>query len=303
MKSIGSFFKNFVVFNHNIDTSLIVEDEDNRPEELSDPNPSAWSTKGLVPVIEGEDYFHQLDGMGFVFCVQFNERILPGKVRDEHVKKRAERIQEGTGRKPSKKEYRELRDEVELELLPKAFIRRSKVFGLITASRLVIFSSSTKRQDDVMLVLFGNLDLYFGAAKELSFTRPSLKDGLSGLTGLALGDDERFAATKNALLVNAREEAETPTIRIKDKNVYSSDVQALLKQGYRAHELGLSTSAGTSFTLTKSMTVKRFSIGDDVVLSHFNESVEDFHGAAWLACRTALDVWTDIEVSFEDDEL
>jgi len=201
MKSIGSFFKNFVVFNHNIDTSLIKEDEDNQPEELADPNPSAWSTKGLVPVIEGQDYFHQLDGMGFVFCVQFNERILPGKVRDEHLKKRAERIQEGSGRKPSKKEYRELRDEVELELLPKAFIKRSKVFGLITNSKLIIFNSSTKRQDDVMLVLLNNLDQQeYGATKGLTLTRPSLKDGVTCLTGLALGDDERFAATRNAVL-------------------------------------------------------------------------------------------------------
>ena len=297
MKAIGSFFKNFVVYNHDMDIDRDVMQHE--VPALTDPNGQTWSTVGLVPVTDEGFIFHSLDGMGLLFCVQFNERILPAKVRDEHFRKTLDAIEQREGRKPTKKEYAELRDEAERDLLPKAFIKRAKVFGLLTNSRLLIFTGSSKRQDDVLLII--NHYLNDVGIDNTSIRRPSLKEAVSGMTSLALEEDDWLSATDHGVL---RIEGEVkPTIRVKDKDIYSADVQTLLKQGYRVNELGLrSLNVDAEFTLNKSMTVKRFNVGGDLILSH-GDTTADFHGAAWLVCRTALDVWKEIESSFEDDEL
>ena len=116
MKAIGSFFKNFVVYNHDMDIDRDVMQHE--VPALTDPNGQTWSTVGLVPVTDEGFIFHSLDGMGLLFCVQFNERILPAKVRDEHFRKTLDAIEQREGRKPTKKEYAELRDEAERDLLP-----------------------------------------------------------------------------------------------------------------------------------------------------------------------------------------
>ena len=196
MKAIGSFFKNFVVYNHDMDIDRDVMQHE--VPALTDPNGQTWSTVGLVPVTDEGFIFHSLDGMGLLFCVQFNERILPAKVRDEHFRKTLDAIEQREGRKPTKKEYAELRDEAERDLLPKAFIKRAKVFGLLTNSRLLIFTGSSKRQDDVLLII--NHYLNDVGIDNTSIRRPSLKEAVSGMTSLALEEDDWLSATDHGVL-------------------------------------------------------------------------------------------------------
>lgn len=303
MKTIGSFFKSFAVYSHNIDrVNLQMAEPMAEDHPLEDPGAGSWGTRGLVAPFGGQ-LFHSLEGMGELFCVQFNERMLPAKVVAERMSKRIADIQDREGRKIGKKEFAQLRDDVHLELLPQAFIKRAKVYGLITTSKLVIFTGSAKRQDDTVLSL---LYLLTAIRMNISFTRLAyaLRDPVIVMTGLAIDEDDRFSATNVALLKAICGDGPDATIRVKDKDIYGNDVQTLLKKGFRVHELGLrSLKHSASFTLAKSMTVKAFRLADDLVINHFNESAEDFHGAAWLVCRTALDVWSDIEKSFEDDEL
>lgn len=316
MKSVGTFFRSFTVYQHSIDfedgpmissldLAFINLDKADRYPALKafDPTGQQWATMHLVPVYDNEDYpefFPTLDGIGRLFCYQFNERILPSKVRDEYFRKAIASIEEREGRKVGKKEFAELKGEAENNLLPKAFIKRSKVFGLITPTKLLIFTGIAKRADDVLMA-FNNFLIEVGHDTK-TLRHPSLKEAIGGMTSLALCADDYFEATNSALL--RIESEDKPTIRVKDKAIYSADIQNLLKQGYRVHELGLhSTNHKAAFTLNKVMTVKRLALSGETIDEHFGESDQDFHSAAWLVCRTALDVWADIEASFEDDEL
>lgn len=99
--------------------------------QVRDPGEHDWRSFGFVQPLSTDDGLLVSPTSGiYHLAIQFNERILPAKVRDEHVAKRIAAIEERDGRKVHKKEYAQVRDEVQFELLPKAFIKRSMVHVL-----------------------------------------------------------------------------------------------------------------------------------------------------------------------------
>ena len=78
-------------------------------------------------------------------------KAVPGDALARKVKEKAERIEQETGRKPGKKETREIKEEARLDLLPMAFTKRGTTWVWIDpqAQTLVIDTSSQARADEV----------------------------------------------------------------------------------------------------------------------------------------------------------
>ncbi len=132
--------------------------------EEKDPSAGMWRTIGLInPTDDDSEYYEDIGNGIILWAVRFNERILPGKVRDEHLAKAVVKLQAMTGTVVTKQEYAQLRDQVEFDLLPKAFIRRSTVYVAFydrdDKTFMLVFTSSAKRSDDVvglMRAIFGD---------------------------------------------------------------------------------------------------------------------------------------------------
>ena len=226
--------------------------------EVTDPTAGDWRRVGLCEPMKGEGFIVDLQGAGKLMAVQFNERILPGKVRDEQLAKEVAKVEKADGRKIGKKEYAQLREQVEFDLLPRAFIRRTVVpilFTKIDADRnlMLVCTSSAKRADDCVEILTG-------VYPDLQPTVLSVEaDVSSRLRTLAIDgflqdeDNEResgFFSHNNIVLKGDEKKA----IRIKDKPVGDADVQALLNDAkYTVVEMGVGYSANPhdeGFTLT-----------------------------------------------------
>ena len=69
-------------------------------------------------------------------------------------------IEASSGRKPGKKETRDIRDDIRLELLPMAFTKQSSVVVWIDreAQLLVIDAASQAKSDEVVTALVKSLD-------------------------------------------------------------------------------------------------------------------------------------------------
>ncbi len=192
--------------------------------EATDPTGGMWRTVGLIQPLPGDGtLLADLENCS-ALCVQFNERILPGKVRDETLKKRVAELEDREGRKVGKKEYAQLRDQVEFDLLPRAFIRRTNVPVIRTGQWLIVCTSSAKRADDVIALLRA----IFGE----DFNPQPLQLPLTGfmrdvlLEGQVVTEDEmQFNAGCSVVLKGDDKE----TIRIKDKDVTEHDIFALAK--------------------------------------------------------------------------
>ncbi len=261
--------KSFIPFLVNGTQVSNVTDEMLEKQRSTDPTGSSWSSAGLVEPFPGEglkvdlqgsgSLMVDLQGSGSLMVVQLNDRILPGKVRDEALLKKVERLQELEGRKVTKKEYAQLRDETEFELLPKAFIRRTLVpilfvnFGGETA--MLICTSSSKRADFISTLLTYVFEPGFYPWR-IETSRP-LGNCLTTLVkhGGLHEDDYGFEASDFAVLRGEKKK----TIRIKDKSLGDHDLDALWKQDYSVSEVGILRMNGEfedSFVVTDAMTFK-----------------------------------------------
>ncbi len=269
------------------------------PDEMdhfmsTDPVGASWSTMGLVKTID-DDILHELSTAASMLVVQLNERILPGKVRDEKMQARKAKLEQLEGRKLSKKEYAELRDEVEMDLLPRAFIRRSQIPVFFMAPNLMLIcTSSQKKADNVKALLMG----LFEHLEPVQMATAS--DTVQKLTTLAKeqivdGDGMDFIATDCAVLKGNSKK----TIRIKDRDIESSEVQGLIgfdDDDYQVHELGISAAdsdedyESLKFVVNEHLVFKRCTL-PDVKASQFKD---DVHGFAYLCAQTYKKVLLDL---------
>ena len=82
-------------------------------------------------------------------------KAVPASVITRKVKERAAQIEATTGRKPGKKESRDLKDEAKLELLPMAFTRQGATTVWVDpeARLLMIDAGSQGKADEVLTAL------------------------------------------------------------------------------------------------------------------------------------------------------
>ena len=89
-------------------------------------------------------------------------KILPASVVRREADLRMEQIEASTGRKPGKKQAKEIREDVTRELLPMAFTKQSTINVWIdpTTRLLVIDTTSQAKADEVMTALIRSLDRF-----------------------------------------------------------------------------------------------------------------------------------------------
>ena len=89
-------------------------------------------TRGWVPPLGGEDgaLVHAAGGFWLV-CLQTEEKVLPAEVIGDALEARVREIEDREARKVRRKEKETLRDEVLLDLLPRAFTRRKRLYAYL----------------------------------------------------------------------------------------------------------------------------------------------------------------------------
>jgi recombination associated protein RdgC len=111
---------------------------------------------GWVPP-RGEAHGALAESVGGQWILRFmtESKMLPGSVLARKVKDKAARIEQETGRKPGKKETRELKEEAKLDLLPMAFTKQAAMWVWIdTEARLLVLDTGSQgRADEVVSLL------------------------------------------------------------------------------------------------------------------------------------------------------
>lgn len=273
-----------------------------------DPSGTQRSTLGLVPPeVHNENLLVQLEGCNAIMLVlQFADRILPSTVRDDSVNARAAILEKNLGRPLTKKARRDLRNEVELDLLPRAFIRRSKVYVMVFNHHVAIFTASSTKADMIAAFM---IDLLADRGLELKIIRLQAREAVAPwLTALARSNDDSPLEATSVAVLRAADPKDKSVVRIKDRDILSDEVQTLLYKGkYLVSELGVmlmpnvltDVIEGLRFTLTQRLAIKNLRFAqltevrapaDQVASSNL-----EFHAFAQL---TALTVTTLITLLF-----
>lgn len=200
----------------------------------------------------GTELVHAANGYTLV-CVRREERVLPPAVVREEVDERVARIEQMEGREVRSKERRRMRDEVEFELMPRAFTRSNHTFAYVAHRDgwLVVDAVSEKKAEE-LLVLFGHAVKGLTVEPFVAEHSPAamMTNWIGGEPlpkGFELGDqcELRDPAQEGAL------------VRCQRQDLTAAEVRAHLKAGKVAHQVALTFEARVSFVLGADLSVRR----------------------------------------------
>ncbi len=187
-------------------------------------------------------------------------RSLPGSVVTRKVKERVARIEASSGRKPGKKETRDIRDEIRLELLPMAFTKQSGVVVWIDrkAQLLVIDAAGQAKSDEVVTALVKSLD---GLALALINTRVSPAAAMS--EWLTSQEAPAGFSVDRECELKAADESKA-VVRYSRHPLDNDEVKKHVLEGKLPTRLALTWDDRVSFVLTESLQLKKLAFLDVV---------------------------------------
>jgi DNA recombination-dependent growth factor C len=123
-----------------------------KPEAITDPAEASYSSMGFAPFSEevGNTFALSIPGTkAIVLQVEKRERVLPGvSVRNAVVERmKALQAKEIDGWTPTRKDWAELKEDVEANMLKTAPIRPSKIFIMLSMPYVFVFTSSAKNAE------------------------------------------------------------------------------------------------------------------------------------------------------------
>lgn len=119
---------------------------------LRSPGPLEMETRGFVTPFSRADAALTLGTEGaLLFCLGQESRLLPSSVLRDAMAERIAEHEAKTGRKPGKRMRNEIRELALGELLPRAFIKRSRIPAYWDApSRLLVIDSSSDKSAETV---------------------------------------------------------------------------------------------------------------------------------------------------------
>ncbi|HIP52889.1 MAG TPA: recombination-associated protein RdgC [Chromatiales bacterium] len=231
-----------------------------------------YNTMGWYPPLGGEDapLVHAANGC-LMLCARREERILPSAVIKEAVDERVEKIRADEGRDPGRRERREMRDDIEQELLPKAFTRSNRLYAYIDPRKhwLVVDASSAKRAEELITLLretLGTLPvrpLKVEHAPADLFTRWVHGDLDSGL--FQLGDECEMRSPLEGGAI----------VRCRHQELASEEIRTHLDAGKQVVKLALEWNERISFLLDEELAIKRLRFPDLMLEEAAESGAED----------------------------
>ncbi|MEO7430746.1 MAG: recombination-associated protein RdgC [Dokdonella sp.] len=268
-----TFFRNLSLFRfpESVSKSLNTLDKELESKRLRECGPMELATRGFVSPFgrDSEDLVHQIGAFSLV-SIGSEERLLPSVVVNEELADKLSKITEKEGRRIGGKERKRLKEEVISELLPRAFIRPSRLSAYLDSERgwFVVDSASRKSAEDAVTEVREALGRFPATpmAPEES-PRNLMTDWLVGgklPEGLVLGEE-----------VELRDPAEAGAIvRCRRQDLESDEVREHLKSGKQVFQLGLVFEDRMSFVLGEDLVVRKLRFLD-VVLDQMGEDTAE----------------------------
>ena len=190
-----------------------------------------------------------------ILKLMIETRALPASVITRKAEERVAHIEATTGRKPGKKEIREIKDDIKLELMPLAFSKESSVFVWLDpqARLLVIDAGSQGRADEVITMLVKSLA---GLAVALIDTKVSPTAAMSEWL-ITQEPPSGFSVDRECELKAADESK--AVVRYTRHPLDTDEVKLYVESGKLPTRLALTWDSRVSFVLTEGLQLKKLS--------------------------------------------
>lgn len=273
-------FKSLLIFRAAMPVAHDVAEQALATHPFTPCQPTQEQAKGWVPP-RGKDHGLMLESVNsqYIARYQVQTKILPSSVVDKHVQEQCEKIELQTGRKPGRKEMRDLKDEARLALLPTAFTKDEKIWVWIDPKQglLVIDVGSAKKADGILTALVEQIP---------GFVPRILQTAVSPATAMAAWLEDQSAPEPFAIGDECELKAMDDTkasVRYANHSLEIAEVRGHLQAGKRPTRLSMSYSERAQFVLTDTLLVKKLHFSDAV---HEDKDKADDHFDADVAITT-----------------
>ena len=207
-------------------------------------------TQGFVPPngVEGE-LVYSANGY-LMFCLQREEKIVPGSVVKQRLDEKVAEIEKAQGRKVRKREKENLKEDIHHELIMRAFSKTKKTYGYIDTidGYLVVDASNHSKAEEFSVALRGALG-------SLKIEIPKVQSLTILLTEWLKKNDYPAEFTINDQ-ASFRDPKENGEYRCKKVNLFAEEVQSILQSGGMVTQLSMSFSEQVSFNLKDDFSLK-----------------------------------------------
>ncbi len=236
---------------------------------------------GWVPPREDGGLFVEYVKGQWIMRFMAETRQVPASVVRSRVDELAAAIEASTGRKPGKKERRDLQEQAVAELLPNAFPRKRATWVWIDREkrRLIIDSTSAGTVDDIITALVKLVD-GFAVEPQKTVMHPSAAMACWLEDQCAPGDFDIGKACELKSIDEAK-----AVVRYKNHSLLIREVEAHIATGKFPTSLDLEWDGRVSFTLTDDLKLKKISFSDGVLgqSKAQGQRADDFDGNVVMA--------------------
>ncbi len=217
------------------------------------------ATLGWTPPLgrEGSQLTHGA-GHCIMVCARREEKLLPSTVVREVLADRVEQIEAAESRRMRRQEKMELKDNIVLELLPRAFVRSRHTYAYIDRDNgwLVVDEASPKRAEELITLLretLGSLPLQ--PVEVARAPAPVMTGWLQGE-----GLPQEFVLGDQCELRDPMEEG--GIVRCRRQDLLGEEIGVHLEAGKQAVQLALEWHERLGFLLCDDLSIKRLKFLD-----------------------------------------
>ncbi|HIO31802.1 recombination-associated protein RdgC [Marinobacter salarius] len=256
------WFRNARVFRFTKPFEITAEAlEEKLQEDAFKPcGPQETSRQGWVsPMGKHSDLLVHSAGGYHLIALRKEEKLLPASVIKELVDEKAEMIEAEQHRKVRRKEKDELKEEVTLEMLPRAFSKNRRCYAYLAPADgvLVVDAGSSKQAEDLASTLrksLGSLPVRPPAVEQApAFTFTGwLNESIDLPTSIELGNECELKDTSE----------DGGVVRCKGLDLQGDEIRSHLDAGMQVTKLSVTWDDSLSFVLDEELGIRRLKFGD-----------------------------------------
>lgn len=212
---------------------------------------SQESSRGWVPAMSSEELVYEAHGAQLLMLKQ-EKRLLPASVVNDYLQDKVEQFEAAEGYTPSRKVRQQMKDDLIIELLPKAFTKSMRVPVVIFPKQgwLMVMAGSAKTADDLTAYLrecLGTLPVSL-ISSEIS---PSVQmtQWLSAPGELpddwVLGEEVEL------------KDADDAVVKVRNQDLFSDELAVHMDNGKVVTKLALTWREQVSLLLHEDLSIKR----------------------------------------------
>lgn len=238
-------------------------------------SPSQESSVGWVPPREANGALLEAVGGQWIARLMMESRSVPGSVVRKKLDERCAKVEEATGRKPGRKERKDMKEDLLHELLPMAFPKTVAIDVWIDSAKgvIVMNTPSQTKADAVATALVRAVDgialaLYTTLQSPSALMTRWLMEG-EGEDGFDLGRDLELQATDES----------RSKVQYTNHPLDVQEIKDHISQGRRPVKLSVTWEDRVAFTLTEGMSLRSLVFLEgtqEAVLSANDKAADNF---------------------------